>query len=92
MRPRAVGRHAAGLLGQKRDRVGLVHQPQLALRVRLGRRIEEDAALEQRAMEVGDQRADVARRIRPARRAGAQVRQVAAIGSGKLSALASLTE
>src|SRR5215831_1036285 len=54
----AVDRGAAGLLDDERERVRLVEKAQLAAR-RLGvRRIREDAAAEQVAVEVGHERAD----------------------------------
>src|SRR5262245_6457945 len=59
----AVGGHAAGLLAEEGDGVGFVHEPKLALSVLLGRRIEKDAALEEGAVKVGDEGADVARRV-----------------------------
>src|SRR5262245_60448564 len=51
----AVARRATRLLGDERERRGLVEQAQLALRVLLVGRIEEDPAVEQIAMEVRDQ-------------------------------------
>src|SRR5688572_21054291 len=58
---------AAGLVLQPRHRIALVHEAQLALG-HLARTahvgwIEEDATLEQVAVEVGDERSDVARRV-----------------------------
>src|SRR6187402_868351 len=54
---------AAGLLGDHGERVGLVEQAKLTVWSLCRRWIEEDAALEQRAVEVGDERADVARGV-----------------------------
>ena len=67
-RPLARRGDAAGLLGDERQRVRLVHQPQLAVRVARVRRVDVDPALDQVAVEVRHERADVARRVRPARR------------------------
>ena len=71
----AVGGDAAGLFGDEGDRIGFVEQPQLAGGMGFGGRVEEDAALEQRAVEVRDQRADVARAVFAAQRAAAQARR-----------------
>ncbi len=57
--PLPIGRSTTGLLGDKRQGRGLVEQAQLAVgRFGVGR-IHEDAADQQVAMEVRDQRADV---------------------------------
>src|SRR2546425_2918899 len=54
-RPAAVGRPAPRLLHHERERRRLVHQAQLALGI-VGRgRIEEDAAGDEIAMEIGDE-------------------------------------
>ena len=60
---RAVGGGAAGLLGDEGERVGFVEEAELAVGCFFGGRIEEDAAFEQRAVEVGDERADVTRAV-----------------------------
>src|SRR4051812_15979820 len=60
-----VDRRAAGLLADERQWIGLVEEPQLPLWTLLARRIAEHAAAEQVAMEVGDERADVAHREWP---------------------------
>src|ERR1019366_4653580 len=48
----AIGGDALGLLRQERNRIAFIEQTQLAGGMRGGRRIQKDAALEQRAMEV----------------------------------------
>ena len=63
-RPAAVGRPAPRLLHHERERRRLVQQAQLALGI-VGRgRIEEDAAGDEIAMEIGDEGPDVARVLR----------------------------
>src|SRR6185437_7041634 len=57
----AVRRRSPGLLDDEGERVRLVEQAQLAARRLAVRRIGEDAAAEKVAVEVGDERADVAR-------------------------------
>ena len=64
-RTAAVGGGAAGLLDDEGEGVRLVEQAQLAAGGLAVGGIEEDAALEQVAVEVGDQGADVARRAAP---------------------------
>ena len=56
----AVGGRASRLLGDERERRRLVEQPQLAPRGLAVGGIEEDAAREQVAVEVGHQRSHVA--------------------------------
>ncbi len=56
----AVRGFAACLLHQKRHRVALIEQAQLAVRRVGAGRIDVDATLEQVAMEIGNQRADIA--------------------------------
>ena len=57
---RAIVRRAARLLDDERERIGLVQQAKLAVRALGVGRIREHAAAEEVAMEVGDERADVA--------------------------------
>src|SRR6266702_3759640 len=59
-RPATIRRPAARLLHHERERRRLVQQAQLALRVVRGRGIQKDAAGNEIAMEVCDERADVA--------------------------------
>ena len=61
-----VARGTPGLLGDERERCGLVEHAQLAVGVLAVAGVEEDPAVEQVAVEVGDQRADVARAVGPA--------------------------
>jgi hypothetical protein len=60
----AVGSLAAGLLDDEAHGRALVQQPQLAVLALLVPRVPVDAAVEQRAVEVADEAADVARRVR----------------------------
>src|SRR5690625_564544 len=55
----AVGCQTAGLLENKGERIGLVHQAELAFGVALRGRINVDAAFDQVAMEVGDEGTDI---------------------------------
>jgi len=60
---------AAGVLDHEGQRCGLVHEPQFALRtIGILRvfRVQEDPAVEQIAVHVGHQAADVAAGVRPA--------------------------
>src|SRR5678815_962857 len=61
----AVGRCATGLLRDERHRIGFVGEPELAPGVLAVARIEEDSARDEVAVEVGDQRADVAAVLGP---------------------------
>ena len=61
----AVAGPTAGLFNHKAERGGLVHEPQLAPGVLGVGRVEEDAALEQGAVKVGHQGADIATRVGP---------------------------
>ena len=79
MRSRAVGGEAAGLLRDEGEGVGFVEEAELAAGLLFGGRVEEDAAFEQRAVEVGDEGADVARAVLAAQRAGAKLADVVAI-------------
>ena len=54
----AIGGESAGLLGDHGERVGFVHEAEFAVGVFHGGRIEEDAAFQEDAVEVGDERAD----------------------------------
>ena len=56
----AVRSLASGLFGKEGHGRGFVHQAQLAVRMLEVLGVEEDAALEQGAMEVGDERTHVA--------------------------------
>src|ERR671912_764402 len=62
----AVDRRAARLLADERERIRLVEQSQLSLRALAAVRIAEHAAAEEIAMEVRDERANVAHREMPA--------------------------
>ena len=64
----AVARRTPGRLGDERERGRFVEHPQFALRVPAVAGIEEDAAIEQVAVEVRDQRAGVARAVGAVRR------------------------
>ncbi len=64
----AVAGLAARLFGQERHRVAFVQQAQLPLRVAGGAWVEVDAAFQQVAVEIRDQRADIARGVRALRR------------------------
>src|SRR5690349_17162234 len=56
---RAIACRAAGLFDDERERIGLVQKTQLSLgRLAVGR-VREDAAAEQIAVEIGDERTDV---------------------------------
>ena len=84
----AVGRGAARLLDEERDRVGLVDEPQAAVQVAGPRvaRVEEDAAAGEDAVGLGDQRGDpahveVLRRAARRRRPGSPRRRRASAGS-----------
>jgi len=61
---RAVDGRPARLLDDVRERRRFVQQPQLALRGDRVRRIQKDTARHQVAVDVGDERADVARILR----------------------------
>ena len=62
--PRLAGeREAARLLDEVRHRRRLVQQPQLAVRVLRVGGVAEDAAVEQRAVDVADHRANVPRAV-----------------------------
>ena len=58
-----IGGHCTRLLGNHSHRVALIDQSELALRVALGRGIDVDASFEQIAVEIGRQRANVARGV-----------------------------
>src|SRR5262249_49185239 len=83
----AIAGPATGLLGQKRDRVRLVEEAQLPLRVRGRRRVQENASLEQGPVKVGDQRTDVARGVSAAGAAGAKVGEEPAVRLRKTVAI-----
>ena len=51
---RAVGGEAAGLFGEEGDGVAFIEQPQFSAGMRFGRRIDEDATFQQRAVKVGE--------------------------------------
>src|ERR1700734_2652807 len=83
--PFAVSGRAAGLLRDERERIGFVKQPELAARMAGGGRIEKNAALEQRAMKVRDQRPDVTGAVFPAQRSAAQTLEIILIFLGETS-------
>src|SRR5687767_8431307 len=58
---RPISGGATGLLDDERERIGLVKKPQLAAPVPAVGRIREESAAEEVAMEIGNERADVAR-------------------------------
>ena len=66
--PRAIGRRAAGDLGDEGQRVALVEHTQLTAPVVAIGRVEVDAALQQVAMKIGHERANVTRRDPPSLR------------------------
>jgi hypothetical protein len=57
------GRYTAGLLHEIRHRCALVQKTQLAVRVLLITRVSKNAAVNQRAMDIANERSYVARRI-----------------------------
>ena len=66
IRSAPLGRLPAGVLGDHRDRGRLVEEPQLparVLRILVVQRVGEDAALEERAVEIRHERPDVAERL-----------------------------
>ena len=90
---RAVDGGAAGLLGDEGERVGFVQEAELAFGCFLRGRIEEDAAFEERAVEVGDEAADVARAVGLAvQLAAAKAVDELLIGERPGDSLASLVE
>lgn len=79
----AVGGEAAGLFREEGHGVGFVEKAELALGVRNGGWVEKDTAFEKCAMEIGDEGADVARRVRAAGGTAAEVVQETLIAGGE---------
>jgi hypothetical protein len=79
----SVGGQSAGLLGEKGDRIGFVHQAQLALGMLSSRWVEENAPFEQCAVKVRDERTDIARGIRGPRFSVAKSGHEVLVAGGK---------
>src|SRR4051812_13049233 len=75
----AIARAATGLPGKESDRIGLVKQTQLPLRVVAGGRVKKHPTAQQGPMEIGHQGTDIARPITLAVSAGAQLFQKPAV-------------
>ena len=61
--PVAIDGHTAGLLGDERERIGFIEEPQLAVGVGRSRRVEKNTSFEQSPVEVCDERADIAQAV-----------------------------
>ena len=83
----SVASLSTGLFGDKRDWVGFVEQSQFAIRMVGSRWVQEHAALEKRAVEIGHHRANVSRRVFPPKGTTADTVKELDVGRGKVIAV-----